>query len=70
MNFLHCISVLDAIQVLIQCTKNSGLSLFYHYKIQFCIVLLALVDAKHSFQYVQVGVKEESQMMVCSEIVI
>jgi hypothetical protein len=44
-------------QVLIQCAKNSGQSLFYDYKIQFCVDLPALVDVKYSFQYVQVWCK-------------
>jgi DDE superfamily endonuclease len=53
-NCPHCVGAVDGKRILLQAPINSG-SLFYDYKQQYSIVLLALVDAKYRFLYVDVG---------------
>lgn len=53
-NFPNCAGALDGKRVLLQAPMNSG-SLYYDYKQQFSVVLLALVDAHYRFLYIDVG---------------
>ena len=50
----HCIGALDGKHILIRRPWKSG-SLYYNYKHQFSIVLLAIVDSDYKFLYVCVG---------------
>jgi hypothetical protein len=53
-NFPQCIGALDGKQVRIKPPANSG-STFYNYKNTFSIVLMALVDVDHRFEYCDIG---------------
>lgn len=49
----HCLGAVDGKHVQIFCPKNSG-SLFYNYKKNFSIVLMAVCDADYNFIFVDV----------------
>ena len=53
-DFPHCLGALDGKHVLMKAPDNSG-SLFYNYKHNFSIVLMALVDAKYKLILIDVG---------------
>ena len=54
LNFPNCCGALDGKRILLQAPVNSG-SLYYDYKHNFSLILMALVDAQYRFLYVDVG---------------
>ena len=52
--FLDCVESIGGKHVLLQAPAHSG-SWFYNYKNRYCIVLLAVVDARYNFVCVDVG---------------
>ena len=58
-NFHHTLGAIDGKHVAIGCLKNGGL-LYYNYKGFHSIKLLALVDAKYKFLWVDVGTNGSS----------
>ena len=55
-SFPHCMGAMDGKHVVLQAPAHTG-SDFFNYKGQFSIVLLAIVDAKCMFRYVDIGCK-------------
>lgn len=53
-NFPHCIGAVDGKHIRIRSPSNSG-SLFFYYKGYNSIVLLAIVNSKYRFIYVDIG---------------
>ncbi len=50
----HCLGVIDGKHITIKAPADSG-SLYYNYKVQFSIVLLAVVDANYLFRVVDIS---------------
>ncbi|KAB0790682.1 hypothetical protein PPYR_14874 [Photinus pyralis] len=53
-NFPNCIGAIDGKHINIQAPARSG-SLFYNYKHNFSVVLLAVCDSKYRFTFVDIG---------------
>ncbi|XP_018328718.1 protein ANTAGONIST OF LIKE HETEROCHROMATIN PROTEIN 1-like [Agrilus planipennis] len=53
-NFPHCLGAVDGKHIRLTCPFNSG-SMYFNYKDYFSIVLMAVVDSKYKFVYVDVG---------------
>ena len=50
----HCIGALDVQHIVVEYTGNSG-SLYYNYKGFFSLILMAVCDAKYTFNLVDIG---------------
>ena len=53
-NFPHCLRAIDGKHICIDCPQNSG-STFFNYKNYHSVVLMACVDAKYCFTFVDIG---------------
>lgn len=53
-NLPHCCAAVDGKHITITCPPNSG-SLFYNYKKQYSLVLMAMCDANYNFVAVDIG---------------
>lgn len=55
-NFPHCLGATDGKHIAIVPPANSG-SYFYNYIGQHSVVLMAIVNAKYQFMYIDIGMK-------------